>query len=138
MLTKEEVLQAVARGWCHENNANKEMDHDLAIAIAEEVIALRGMGVEAVGECVKATGSLKDMMIIRWRDGFTPHEGQLLYTAPAAAPENEALAKRLRELLERMSHWDQFHPPMTGDHGFWKNEIDKALAAFRAQGGERG
>lgn len=87
MLTKEAVLQAVARGWCHENNANKEMDHDLAIAIAEEVIALRGMGGEAVGECVKATGSLKDMMIIRWRDGFTPHEGQLLYTAPAA-PEN--------------------------------------------------
>jgi hypothetical protein len=45
-------------------------------------------------------------------------------------------ADRLRELLERMSHWDQFHPPMTGDHGFWKNEISKVLDADALGGGK--
>lgn len=40
-VTREDVLQAVARGWCAERNANKTMDVDLATAIAEEVLALR-------------------------------------------------------------------------------------------------
>jgi hypothetical protein len=48
----------------------------------------------------------------------------------------KAEAERMRELLERMSHWDQFHPAMTGDHSFWKNEISKVLDDARAQGGE--
>jgi hypothetical protein len=33
-------LGAIARGWCHEKNANKEMDSDLAMAIATEVKTL--------------------------------------------------------------------------------------------------
>ncbi len=36
----ESVLGAVARGWCYEENANKTMDSDLAVAIAKEVHAL--------------------------------------------------------------------------------------------------
>lgn len=36
----ESVLGAVARGWCYEENANKTMDSELAIAIAKEVHAL--------------------------------------------------------------------------------------------------
>ena len=36
----EDLLGAVARGWCHEKNANKVIDPDLAIAIAAEVSAL--------------------------------------------------------------------------------------------------
>ena len=35
-----DLLGAVARGWGHSKNAHKEMDSDLAIAIAEEVRAL--------------------------------------------------------------------------------------------------
>lgn len=31
-------------------------------------------------------------------------------------------------LLRRLSEWDQFNPPMTGDHAFWKAAIDKALS----------
>jgi hypothetical protein len=38
-ITKEQVLQAVARGWCHEQNAYKTMDADLAFSIADEVFA---------------------------------------------------------------------------------------------------
>lgn len=37
---REAVLGAVARGWCHPENANKEMDATLAIAIADEVLAI--------------------------------------------------------------------------------------------------
>ena len=106
MLTKEEVLQAVARGWCHENNANKEMDHDLAIAIAEEVIALRGMGGEAVAWAICLEEEVVDAFAKRAlaeeefnrRNEKWPDETRNirpLYTAPAAAPANEALAKRL-------------------------------------------
>ncbi len=36
----EQILGAVARGWCHEKNSNKTMDSDLAFAIVEEVEVL--------------------------------------------------------------------------------------------------
>jgi hypothetical protein len=39
-ITWECVLSAVARGWCYEENFNKTMDFELAVAIAEEVHAL--------------------------------------------------------------------------------------------------
>lgn len=41
-LTQSEIREAVARGWCWERNEHKEMDSDLATAIADEVgMALR-------------------------------------------------------------------------------------------------
>lgn len=39
-LAWESILGAVARGWCYEENANKTMDSELAVAIAKEVHAL--------------------------------------------------------------------------------------------------
>ena len=36
----EEIVGAVARGWCHKTNENKTMDSDLAYAIVEEIEAL--------------------------------------------------------------------------------------------------
>ena len=39
MTTKEQLLEAVARGWCHPENGNKVMDEALAVAIADEVEA---------------------------------------------------------------------------------------------------
>ena len=36
-LDKATILGAIARGWCHEENVAKEMDGDLAGAIADEV-----------------------------------------------------------------------------------------------------
>jgi hypothetical protein len=36
----EKILGAVSRGWCHEENANKTMDIELAMAIVKEVKAL--------------------------------------------------------------------------------------------------
>jgi hypothetical protein len=32
-----EILGAIARGWTYENNAHKEMDSDLALAIYSEI-----------------------------------------------------------------------------------------------------
>ena len=43
--TREQVMQAVARGWCHDENAKKTMDSDLALAITEEVLAILPEGV---------------------------------------------------------------------------------------------
>lgn len=36
-MTKQAIVEAVARGWCHPDNAHKEMDSKLAYAIVEEV-----------------------------------------------------------------------------------------------------
>ena len=36
-MTKEDILQAVGRGWCHPNTEDRTMDADLASAIADEV-----------------------------------------------------------------------------------------------------
>ena len=38
--TRPIILGAVARGWCHDKNAKKEMDSDLAKAIAQEIVEL--------------------------------------------------------------------------------------------------
>lgn len=51
LMTDEELLGAIARGWCHKANEHKTMDPDLGVAIAEEVRGLveaevrRRMGV---------------------------------------------------------------------------------------------
>lgn len=37
-MTRELLLQAIARGWCAPLNANKEMDEALANSIADEVM----------------------------------------------------------------------------------------------------
>ena len=36
-MTKDELTQAVVRGWCHEKNSSKTMDSDLVMAIVDEV-----------------------------------------------------------------------------------------------------
>lgn len=40
MTAKEEIMQAVARGWCSEKNSSKTMDTDLAMAITEEILKI--------------------------------------------------------------------------------------------------
>ena len=39
-ITDEEILGAVARGWCHPDNSGKTMDEALAVAIAHEIRSL--------------------------------------------------------------------------------------------------
>jgi hypothetical protein len=38
-MNRETIIGAVARGWCHPSNGNKEMDTELAFAIADEIEA---------------------------------------------------------------------------------------------------
>ena len=40
MTLEEQVRQAVARGYCHSKNSHKELDADLIIAIAKEVVKI--------------------------------------------------------------------------------------------------
>lgn len=101
MLTKEDVLQAVARAWCHKKNANKEIDHDLAIAIAEEILALRGMGGEAVALPELPEGVVLHEQLGKLYDRLQMHQYAAKYAAlctSPAAPANGALAKQIREL----------------------------------------
>ncbi len=37
-MTREELMGAVARGWCHGENSGKTMDFNLAVAITDEVL----------------------------------------------------------------------------------------------------
>jgi len=39
-LTDEEILGAIARGWCSKKNSSKTMDSDLVMAIADEIKAI--------------------------------------------------------------------------------------------------
>lgn len=48
-MTKEDVLGAVARGWCSKKNENKVMDIDLAEAITDEVLKVLDTIVEPEG-----------------------------------------------------------------------------------------
>lgn len=43
-MEREELLGAIARGWCTRNNEHKVMDVDLAVAIANEVEAVMPEG----------------------------------------------------------------------------------------------
>ena len=43
-----ELLGAIARGWCHPKNSGKEVDADLAAAIAEEIHAILALRPQAV------------------------------------------------------------------------------------------
>ena len=45
--TYEEILGAVARGWCSRKNQHKEVDTDLAIAVSNEVSKLVGVKIPA-------------------------------------------------------------------------------------------
>lgn len=37
---KEKILQALARGYCHEDNSNKVLDEKLINAMADEVLKI--------------------------------------------------------------------------------------------------
>lgn len=41
--------------------------------------------------------------------------------------KNLELLKDIKLFLTRFLEWDQFNPPMTGDHTFWKCEIERVL-----------
>ena len=37
-ITREEIMHALAQGYCHDRNAQKEMDVDLLVAMADELM----------------------------------------------------------------------------------------------------
>lgn len=39
-ITREDILGAIARAWCHPKNEHKLMDEELAVAAADEVETL--------------------------------------------------------------------------------------------------
>lgn len=95
----ESLLGAIARGWCYEENANKTMDTELALAIAKEVSALYAQPQHewVRGECVNCGASMEQEQgepvakvchdlegHIGWNPSLTelPDEGVALYTAP--------------------------------------------------------
>ena len=45
-----ELLGAIARGWCHPKNSGKEVDADLAAAIAEEIRAILALRPQSESE----------------------------------------------------------------------------------------
>lgn len=55
MTQSEKIQQAVARGWCAPENAHKEMDTELASAIAAEVEHVVNEYVEALQWCSGAS-----------------------------------------------------------------------------------
>ena len=56
-MTIQEIMEAVARGWCHPKNENKIVDVDLAEAIRDEINELRRSDIEPKLGCA-TTGQL--------------------------------------------------------------------------------
>ena len=49
--TREDILHALAQAYCHDRNAEKEMDMDLLVAMADEVMkVLEQHGAVSTGE----------------------------------------------------------------------------------------
>ena len=70
MSLEEQVIQAVARGWCHPDNSHKVMDVDLAKAIAAEVVksfspAPPENNVRAMPDDVDVTGAAMVEVVAR-------------------------------------------------------------------------
>lgn len=95
--TRDLILQAVARGWCHPGCTDIEMDSNLALAITEEVLAALASGQQApepvaweVYVAEQQNGyivdDLEDPQLV---DDLTNHNAELtpLYRAPPQAPE---------------------------------------------------
>ena len=50
-IKREEITHALAQGYCHDRNAKKEMDIDLVVAMADEVMkVLEQHGAVSTGE----------------------------------------------------------------------------------------
>ena len=60
----EQIMGAVARGWCSELNAKKEMDSDLAMAISTEVEELLKTDIHPKLGCA-TTGQLIEEVVAR-------------------------------------------------------------------------
>jgi len=49
--SREDILHALAQAYCHDRNANKEMDIDLMVAAADEIMKVLGQhGAVSTGE----------------------------------------------------------------------------------------
>ena len=50
-ITREDIQQALARAYCHDRNAKKELDIDLIVAMADEIMTvLEQHGALSTGE----------------------------------------------------------------------------------------
>lgn len=56
----EELTGAVARGWCHPENADKQMDAELAEAIVDEVLPLIYRKIDSAVERAEQAEALID------------------------------------------------------------------------------
>ena len=57
---REEIVGAVARGWCHPSNAYKTMDAELAYAIVDEVMKLKAAQAQAADRVADAGETMLD------------------------------------------------------------------------------
>ena len=131
----DELLEAVARGWCHTRNAKKEMDLDLALAIAQEV---RPLIIQLNKEIERLTRERDEAIAELNNSGL----GSALHFAAAAMVERDGLKaenERLRTALDMAPHangticaiydidWDiETDPPVDAGEpcNCWKREID--------------
>lgn len=95
LISRNDIRGAVARGWCHPDNARKEMDAALALAIADEVCALVTDQMRAIiaAERAKVPGWWK----CRIHGDALPHNA---WGCPECVREMRAELSTLRQQLE--------------------------------------
>ena len=107
-MNRDNVLQAVARGWCHEDTAHKELDGVLAEAIADEVMLALKSQLEKAREGVPEEP-------IRWRMGKTVRDNRPHMSVAGRQPDMvdldtwvktvdyDALRAKLEAVTEKVS-----------------------------------
>ena len=93
---KDEIIMAVARGWCHDETSHKTMDADLAMAISEEVLCITAK-LEANNDELMEE---KD----EWRDEAKEHRA----TIERLDAKDQAKDKALQQCYDVLNKLDEY------------------------------
>lgn len=104
MTQREDIAGAVARGWCHPDNAYKVMDEKLAVAIIDEVVKLHATQSAQIPGWRDIESAPKDgTVILGYRDGR-------IGTASKVPRDTEALRKELERIgAQNAKLYDDFN-----------------------------
>lgn len=96
--TKQEITEAVARGWCHEDTKHKVMDEELAYAIVDEIMDLLATK-PAKKDKPKEIEKLS-LLDVSWSFSLYPNYKEIMIEAKIneLVSSVNSLEKRLREV----------------------------------------
>lgn len=127
------LLGAIARGWCHPKNSGKEVDADLAAAIASEILAINPAQPAAAGVsdadvwelwlrvCAESDNVSTRVMIANFARAILALRPQ----SESDEPTDEQIAAGMRELFAGPKPWPSWETTL--------KRVYQAMSALRPQ-----